>query len=97
MSKLDFLISLEKIIQDRISNNVENSYTSGLINKGEIEICKKIGEEATEVIMASTSEDNSRVIHESADLIYHLLVLLGIKGISIQDVVLELEKRDSEN
>ena len=47
--------------------------------------------------MAATREDNSRVIHESADLIYHLLVLLGIKGISIQDVVLELEKRDSEN
>ena len=97
MSKLNFLIDLEKVINDRISNNIENSYTSDLINKGEIEICKKIGEEATEVIMAATKEDNSRVIHESADLIYHLLVLLGVKGISLKDVVLELEERRNKN
>ena len=47
--------------------------------------------------MAATKEDNSRVIHESADLIYHLLVLLGVKGISLKDVVLELEERRNKN
>ncbi|OUU80777.1 MAG: phosphoribosyl-ATP diphosphatase [Gammaproteobacteria bacterium TMED78] len=94
MSNLNFLNTLENVINDRITNNNENSYTASLIKKGELEICKKIGEEATEIIIAATKEDSSRVIYESADLIYHLLVLLNLKEIKLEEVVSELEKRN---
>tara|TARA_A100000164_G_C21861907_1_gene750533 strand:- start:478 stop:765 length:288 start_codon:yes stop_codon:yes gene_type:complete len=94
MSNLNFLNTLENVINDRITNNNENSYTASLIKQGELEICKKIGEEATEIIIAATKEDSSRVIYESADLIYHLLVLLNLKEIKLEEVVSELEKRN---
>ena len=94
MSNLNFLNTLENVINDRITNNNENSYTASLIKQGELEICKKIGEEATEIIIAATKEDSSGVIYESADLIYHLLVLLNLKEIKLEEVVSELEKRN---
>jgi len=89
---LDFLNSLEQIIRDRKANPVEGSYTNHLFDRGQPEIIRKVGEEAVEV-MVSTLESRERTVSESADLLYHLLVLLVEQGISLEDVVRELESR----
>ncbi|MCP4164818.1 MAG: phosphoribosyl-ATP diphosphatase [Chloroflexi bacterium] len=80
-------------IQTRKTDMPTGSYTAFLFDKGENEILKKIGEEAVEVIIASKGEGNDRVIYESADLIYHLLVLLAEKGLSWEQVESELTRR----
>ena len=71
----------------------EDSYTADLFRGGENEILKKIGEESVEVIIAAKDEGDERVIYESADLIYHLLVLLAEKDLSWSQVEQELAKR----
>ena len=89
----EFNISkLEKIIESRLDNPSEESYTSSLFNKGIKEIAKKVTEEAGEVSISAVSNDG-RVIEESADLIFHLLVLLKNQDIGFEDIVSELEKR----
>ena len=89
----EFNISkLEKIIESRLDNPSEESYTSSLFNKGIKEIAKKVTEEAGEVSISAVSNDG-RVIEESADLIFHLLVLLKNQDISFENIVSELEKR----
>ena len=89
----EFNISkLEKIIENRLDNPSEESYTSSLFNKGIKEIAKKVTEEAGEVSISAVSNDG-RVIEESADLIFHLLVLLRNQDISFENIISELEKR----
>ena len=89
----EFNISkLEKIIESRLDNPPEESYTSSLFNKGIKEIAKKVTEEAGEVSISAVSNDG-RVIEESADLIFHLLVLLKNQDIGFENIVSELEKR----
>ena len=89
----EFNISkLEKIIESRLDNPSKESYTSSLFNKGIKEIAKKVTEEAGEVSISAVSNDG-RVIEESADLIFHLLVLLKNQDISFENIVSELEKR----
>ena len=73
---IDAIRDLETTLLDRKNNPATNSYTSQLLAAGEDEIVKKIGEEAVEVILAAKGQGDWRVIEESADLIYHLLVLL---------------------
>jgi len=87
------LDELQDLIRDRKRTPREDSYTCSLFNKGKPEILKKLGEEATEVIIASMMEGRERVVYESADLLYHLLVLLAEEGISLEDVLAELERR----
>ena len=82
-----------EVILDRKKNPKENSYICSLFNKGEDKILEKIGEEATEVILASKKDKKSEIIHECADLIFHMLVLLGYKGIELREVYEELERR----
>lgn len=89
------LNKLFAIIKDRKENPVPGSYTNELLDIGTNGISQKIGEEAVEVIIAACSQDRQRVIEESADLIYHLYVLLLDKGISLSEVENELEKRHS--
>ncbi|NPB00282.1 MAG: phosphoribosyl-ATP diphosphatase [Crenarchaeota archaeon] len=96
MSDIEFLLKLEKIIDDRIASRSESSYTWRLVSAGLGKICKKVIEESGEVAIAALSESNERLIEETADLIYHLLVLLRYKGLSIRDVVRLLEKRHQE-
>ena len=91
---LQFLNSLEALISDRKLNPVEGSYTNHLFDRGLPEIIRKVGEEAVEV-MVSTLESRERIVSESADLIYHLLVLLAEKDIKLEEVVKELEGRHS--
>jgi len=84
---------LEEIIDNRIKNPKENSYTSSIVRKGIEEVAKKVIEEASEVAIASLRESNERIIEEIADLIYHLIVLMRMKGININDIYKELWKR----
>lgn len=83
---------LTRTIAKRHRDMPEGSYTTHLFQKGSEKIRKKTGEEAIELVLAKTQDD---IIYESADLIYHLMVLLEAEDLSIQDVLLELKKRDS--
>ncbi len=87
------LNELFKIIEDRKKNPTEKSYTSSLFAAGEDRILQKVGEEATEVIIAAKGQGNQRIIEEVSDLFYHTLVLLSAKGLSLSDVEDELRKR----
>ncbi len=80
-------------IQARQEELPEGSYTAYLFKSGENEILKKIGEEAVEIIIAAKGEGDDRVLYESADLIYHLLVLLAARGLSWEQVEAELARR----
>ena len=87
------LDELFQIIEDRKANPVEGSYTNRLLEAGEDEILKKIGEEAVEVILAAKAQGNQRLVEELADLVYHSLVLLAAKGLSLSDIQEELSSR----
>lgn len=89
----DFYKKLYEIIVDRKKNPKEESYTSSLLKKGIDRIAKKIGEEASEVIIAGKNEDKEEIIYETADLIYHLFIMLVLYDIKISDIEKELEKR----
>jgi phosphoribosyl-ATP pyrophosphohydrolase len=87
------LTKLFEIIQDRAQNPQQGSYTNALLDAGYQKIAQKVGEEAIEVIIAAGKQGRQRTIEESADLIYHLFVLLVQEDISLQEVEKELEKR----
>ena len=84
---------LYELILGRRENPVEGSYTNYLFSKGTEKICKKTGEEAIEVIIAAVEGNRQDIIYELADLQYHLLVLMAEKGITPEDVYLELRNR----
>jgi phosphoribosyl-ATP pyrophosphohydrolase len=88
--KIDELFA---VICDRRDHPSEKSYTNRLMNAGEDEILKKIGEESVEVILAAKGQGDARLIEELADLTYHSLVLLAYKGLSPEDIAAELERR----
>ena len=87
------LEALYDIVQTRKAHMPEGSYTAYLLQAGEDEILKKIGEESVEVILAAKGQGDQRVIEEVSDLFYHVLVLLAGKGISFTDIEEELRKR----
>jgi phosphoribosyl-ATP pyrophosphohydrolase len=88
----DQIDELYQVLRERKENPKAGSYTNQLLTDEE-EIAKKIGEEAIEVILASASQGRERIIEETADLIYHLLVLLVANEITWEDVLAELERR----
>jgi phosphoribosyl-ATP pyrophosphohydrolase len=87
------LHNLFQIVKDRKMNPVVGSYTNQLLEDGIQRIAQKIGEEAVEVIIAAVNQGRQRVIEESADLLYHLLVLLVEMDIDLEEVEAELEHR----
>lgn len=89
----DFMAELEALLQSRRANPPANSYTAQLLAQGEDEIVKKIGEEAVEIILAAKGQGDERLVEETADLVYHLLVLLVSRDLSWQAVVAELHRR----
>jgi phosphoribosyl-ATP pyrophosphohydrolase len=89
----DTLKRVFAVIEDRKAHPKAGSYTNRLLEAGEDEIVKKIGEEAVEVILAAKSQGDQRVISEMADLAYHCLVLLAQRNLSPDDVTAELERR----
>jgi phosphoribosyl-ATP pyrophosphohydrolase len=84
---------LYKIIEERKENPIEGSYTSYLFEEGLDKILKKIGEESSEVIISSKNNDPKEMVSEISDLLYHTLVLMVLKGVKVEEVVNELEKR----
>ena len=89
----DFLEELYSTIRSRARSKKKNSYTNLLLKKGKNKIAQKIGEESTELIIDYLNGSKKRTVEEASDLIYHLLVLLYSKKISIKDIKKELTKR----
>jgi phosphoribosyl-ATP pyrophosphohydrolase/phosphoribosyl-AMP cyclohydrolase len=87
------LAEVERVIAARASSSPETSYTARLLHKGQDAALKKIGEEATEVILAAKSEPDERLAEEAADLVFHLLVALRQRGLGLSDVIRVLERR----
>jgi phosphoribosyl-ATP pyrophosphohydrolase len=96
MSKFT-LADLEKRVRERAIASAETSYTRKLLDKGAAHCAKKLGEEAIETVMAATSEDRDRLIAESADLLYHLLVVLHVRGVSLAEVEAALAQRTAQS
>lgn len=88
-----FLQYLDDLIKFRKKELPENSYTTKLFKQGENRIIQKVGEEAIETVIAAKNNDREELINESADLLFHLLVMLNQKEIPFNDVISELEKR----
>jgi phosphoribosyl-ATP pyrophosphohydrolase len=80
-------------VKERAGQSAETSYTRKLIDKGVAHCAKKLGEEAVETALAAVAEDRGRVIAEAADLLYHLLVVLEVRGIALAEVEAELAGR----
>jgi phosphoribosyl-ATP pyrophosphohydrolase/phosphoribosyl-AMP cyclohydrolase len=87
------LANLYKLIESRERERPEGSYTTYLFNSGLDKILKKVGEESAETIIAAKNDDVSRLTSETADLVFHLLVLLVARGVSLDEVRKELERR----
>jgi len=92
-----FLSELQSFIDKRKQEMPEGSYTTSLFNKGINKIAQKVGEEALETVIEATNGDRDHLIYEAGDLLYHLLVLLTEKGLRIEDVAAELQKRHDPN
>lgn len=95
MPGLTFLASLERLIAQRESERPEGSYTTTLFEAGIKRIAQKVGEEGVETALAATVGDREELINESADLLYHLLVLLRAAGLELSDVTSMLKARHS--
>ena len=91
--KNDILNQLCDVLEQRKNADPSESYTAKLFSEGNDSILKKVGEETTEVVIASKSGKNDDIIHEIADLWFHLLILLKHHNLDISDVYAELEKR----
>ena len=88
------LLSLQSVIESRKGAAPSESYVAKLFFKGQDAILKKIGEESAELIMASKDGVAGQIIYESADLLFHLMVLLSHHGLSVKQVLEELERRE---
>ena len=91
---MNTLTRLEQVIAERRTASPDASYVARLNAKGVEKIAQKLGEEATEAVIAALSGNREDLIGESADLLFHLLVLLGAKQIPLADVLAELDRRD---
>ena len=93
---LVFLHQLEQILADRKGADPDSSYTASLYARGTKRISQKVGEEGVEVALAATSGDKAELVCESADLIYHLLVLLQDQNLALEDVINKLKQRHQQ-
>lgn len=87
------LPDLFALIEDRKTNPPPGSYTAQLLAEGGGRIAAKVGEEAVEVVVAALAESDGRLVEEAADLLYHLLVLLAWRDLTLEDVEAELRRR----
>jgi len=81
-----FIYELEQIVNQRIDNNIEDSYTNRLFRKGINKVAQKVGEEAVELLIEAKDDNQALFLNEAADLLYHLLILLKAKGATLTDV-----------
>lgn len=93
MNEKNIFHSLYDLIEDRKVNPVEKSYTNYLLEKGVDKICKKVGEEASETIIAAKNNDKDELIGEISDLFYHVFVLMSNQGITVEDIENKLKDR----
>ncbi|MGE6785109.1 phosphoribosyl-ATP diphosphatase [Ensifer adhaerens] len=94
----DFTLSdLEAIVATRAQAAPEESWTAKLVAAGQPKAAKKLGEEAVETVIAAISNDRANLVAESADLIYHLMVVLKIADVPLQDVLNELQRRTNQS
>ncbi len=97
MSKRFTLTDLEKRVHARAQASAKESYTRTLIDKGVAACAKKLNEEAFETGLAAVQERKNRVVAEAADLLYHLLVVLEARGVTLKHVETELAKRTKQS
>ena len=94
MAKPDILARLEATIAERRAADPDSSYVAKLNARGMPKIAQKLGEEAVETVIAAMGDDRAALIGESADLLFHLLVLLGAREIPLDDVLAELDRME---
>lgn len=92
-----FLSELQRFIEKRHEEMPEGSYTTSLFQSGVNRMAQKVGEEAIESVIEAMACNNERLIYEASDMIYHLMVLLTSKGLKIEDLATELQKRHDPN
>ncbi|PIR32371.1 MAG: phosphoribosyl-ATP diphosphatase [Alphaproteobacteria bacterium CG11_big_fil_rev_8_21_14_0_20_44_7] len=94
MSEFDALLKeLYELVRERKDSGMNNSYTAALFKKGRSRIAQKVGEEAVETVIAAMKGDKKELIDESADLMFHLFVLLAEADVTLDEVIYELQKR----
>ena len=91
---MDTLTRLEATIAQRLTASPETSYVAKLHAKGLKKIAQKLGEEATETVIAALGDDEQELVGEAADLLFHLMVLLAEKGVAFKTVLAELDRRE---
>jgi len=96
MSKFT-LADLEKRVHERAKASASESYTRSLLDKGVDHCAKKFGEEAIETVLAALQNDKGQLVAEAADLLYHLLVVLEARGVTLAEVEAALEKRTAQS
>lgn len=92
-SQIEFIAELEAIIASRATADAGESYTAQLVAEGTKRIAQKVGEESVELALASVTDDTTEMLEEAADLVYHLLVLLHVRGTNLSDVAKVLRNR----
>jgi phosphoribosyl-ATP pyrophosphohydrolase len=97
VAERDILERLERAIAERRSADPSGSYVAALNAKGLDAILKKIGEEATETVLAAKAGDRAGIVHETADLWFHCLVMLGRQDVRVAEVLAELERREGRS
>ena len=91
------LADLERIVATRAAASPEESWTAKLVAAGQAKAAKKLGEEAVETVIAAIEGEKAPLVSESADLHYHLMVVLKIGGVELQEVMAELERRTGQS
>lgn len=94
--EIEFLYDLERLLKSRKTDLPKGSYSTRLFKKGMDKIAQKLGEEAVELVIASKNKKDSEVVNESADLLYHLLVLLVERNIDLDTVIQEMMLRSKK-
>jgi phosphoribosyl-AMP cyclohydrolase / phosphoribosyl-ATP pyrophosphohydrolase len=92
-TSIAFLAKLEAVVAQRAAEKPDASYTAKLLAKGINKVAQKVGEEGVETALAGVNESDQKLVEESADLLFHLLVLLRARGVPLREVVEELKKR----
>lgn len=93
MSNVEFLETLQGVIRQRLTDQPSGSYTSRLASQGVLKVAQKVGEEGVELALAGAAQDGTRVTAEAADLVYHVLLLLAMRDLTLESVISELERR----
>jgi phosphoribosyl-ATP pyrophosphohydrolase/phosphoribosyl-AMP cyclohydrolase len=92
-TQIAFLSKLENVIERRIAERPAGSYTAKLLDEGLLRIAQKVGEEGLELALAAVAQTDEKVLGEAADLVYHALLLLAVKNLSLRQVTAELARR----